>query len=155
MILYVTVFSTAIRGAPRLVAGASRCSQVCCWRSQACCWRSQACCWHSQACCQCSQVLPGAPRVLSGALRCTQTNHNNSHGTPRAVIRDPNHSKGQPECPPSVWYSPDIYPSWFTLHILSDTPGGFQWLKYILLMLCTALRKIWYHILTAVVLTVP
>ena len=60
-----------------------------------------------------SPVLPGAPRLVVGA---------------------PSHSEGRQECPPRVWYSPDIDPSKFTLHILSDTPGGLQWLKYILLM---------------------
>jgi len=79
-------------------------------------------------------VLPGAPKVLSAAPRCSQTYHNHSHGTPVPVIRDPSYSEGRPECPPKVWYSPDIDPSEFTLHILSDTPGDFQWLNYILLM---------------------
>jgi len=54
--------------------------------------------------------------------------------TPVPVIRDPSYSEGRPECPPRVWYSPDIDASKFTLHILSDTPGVFQRLKYILLM---------------------
>jgi len=81
-----------------------------------------------------SPVLPGAPKVLSSAPRYSQTYHNHSHGTPGAVIRDPSYSGGRPECPPRVWYSPEIDASTFTLHILSDTPGVFQWLKYILLM---------------------
>ena len=81
-----------------------------------------------------SLVLPGAPKVLSGALRCSQTYHNHSHGTPVPVIRDPSHSEGWPECPPRVWYSPEIDASKFTFHTFSDTPGVFQWLKYILLM---------------------
>jgi len=80
----------------------------------------------SQACRQCSQVLPCAPKVLSGAPRCSQTYHNHSHGTPVPVIRDPSYSKGWPEYPPRVSYSPDIEASKFTLHILSDTPGGSQ-----------------------------
>jgi len=100
-------------GAPRPVAGAPRCSQACRRRSQ---------------------VLPGAPKVPSGAPRCSQTYHNHSDGTPVAVIRDPSYCEGRPECPPRVWYSPEIDASKFTLHILSDTPGVFQWLKYILLM---------------------
>jgi len=53
---------------------------------------------------------------------------------PVRVIRDPSYSEGRPECPPRVWYSPEIDASKFTLHILSDTPGVFQRLKYILLM---------------------
>jgi len=82
-----------------------------------------------------SSALPGAPKVLSGTPRCSQTYHNHSHGTPVPVIKDPSYSEGQPECPPRVWYSPEFDAPKFTHHILSVTPGGFQWLKYILLML--------------------
>jgi len=117
-------------GAPRLVAGASRhdagaprCSQACRRRSQVYRWRSH--------------VLPGAPEVLSGAPRCSQTYYNHSHGAPVPVTRDPSYSDGRPECPPMVWYSPEIDASKFTLQILSDTPRVFQWLKYFFLMLCT------------------
>jgi len=77
-----------------------------------------------------SPALPGAPRFVVGA--------------PRLVAGAPSYSEGRQECPPSVWYSPEIDASKFTLHILSDTPGGFQWLKYILLMqteLCKAVGK--------------
>jgi len=81
-----------------------------------------------------SPVLPGAPKVLSGARRCSQPYQTHSDGTPVPVIRDPSYSEGRPVCPPRVWYSPDIVASKFTLHILSDTPGGFQSLKEILLM---------------------
>jgi len=119
---------------PRLLYSDSRCSQACRRRSQTCRRRSQACRRRSQTCRRRSQVLPGAPKVLSGAPRCSQIYHNHSHGTPVPVIRDPSYSEGRPECPPRVWYSPEIGASKFTLHILSDTPGGFQWLKYILLM---------------------
>jgi len=66
--------------------------------------------------------------------RCSQTSHNCCHGAPIPVIRDPSHSDGRPECPPTVWFSPDIDASKFTLRLLSHTPGGSQWLKYILLM---------------------
>jgi hypothetical protein len=149
-------------GFPRLLNCDSRYSQTCCRRSEACgrrsqtpCWRSQTCHWRSQTCHWRSQtyrwctqtchqrtqtcrrhshVLPGAPKVLSGALRCFQTYHNHFHGTPVPVIRALSYSKGRSECPPMVWYSPDIDPSKFTLHILSDTSGGSQRLKYILLM---------------------
>jgi len=86
-----------------------------------------------------SQALPGAPKVLSGAPRCSQTYHNHSHGTPVAVICDPSYSEGRQECHPRVWYSPEIDASKITLHILSDTAGVFQWLKYILLMLVSVL----------------
>jgi len=81
-----------------------------------------------------SLALPGAPRLVVGAPGCSQSYHNQSHGTPVPVIRDPSHSEGWPEFPPPVWHSPDIDASKFTLHIFSDTPGGSQWLKYILLM---------------------
>jgi len=112
MILFFSNFSTVIWGAPRLVAGAPRCSQTCCWHSQ---------------------VHSCAHNVLSGAPRCFQTYHNHSHRTPAETIRDPSYSEGRLECPPRVWYSPEIDTSNFTLHILSDTPGGFKWLIFILL----------------------
>ena len=106
------------------------------------------CRWWSKARCRCCPVLPwlsstlpgispvlsGAPKVLSGALRCSQTIHTHLHCSPVPVIRDPSYSEGQQESSPGVWYSPEIGASKFTLHILSDTAGGFQWLKYILLM---------------------
>ena len=59
-------------------------------------------------------------------------------GAPKLVVGAPSYSEGRQEFPPRVWYFPEIDASQFTLHILSDTPGGFQWLKYILLMLCNA-----------------
>jgi len=71
-------------------------------------------------------VIRGAPRHVAG--------------TPTLVASAPSFSEGWQECPPQVWYSPEIDASKFTLHILSDTPGGFQWLKYILLTLCNATR---------------
>jgi hypothetical protein len=67
-----------------------------------------------------SPALPGAPSLVVRA--------------PRVVVHAPSYSEGRQECPPIVWYSPELDASKFTLHILSDTPGGFQWLKYILLM---------------------
>jgi len=63
-------------------------------------------------------------------------------GAPRLVVGSPSYSEGRQECPPRVWYSPEIDASKFTLHILSDTPGGLQWLKYSLLMLCNATRRL-------------
>jgi len=83
-------------------------------------------------------TLPGAPKVLSVTLTCSQTYHNHSYGTPVPVIRDPSYSHSRLECPPRVWYSPEIVTSKLTLHIISDIPGGFQRLKYILLMRCRA-----------------
>jgi len=56
-------------------------------------------------------------------------------GTPVLVIRHPSYSQRWPECPLRVQFSPPIDVSKVTHHILSDTPGGSQWLKYILLML--------------------
>jgi len=116
---------TVIQGAPRVVAGVPRCAQACRRGSQACCRGSQTGCQGSQACRRRSQVLPGAPKVLFSAPRCSQTYHNHSHGTPEPVIRDSSYSEGRLECPPRVRYSPGIETK-FTLHILSDTPGGFQ-----------------------------
>jgi len=74
-----------------------------------------------------SLALPGLSPALLGAPRLVV-------GAPRLVAGAPSYSEGRQECPPRVWYSPAIDASKFTLHILSDTPGGFQWLKYILLM---------------------
>jgi len=54
--------------------------------------------------------------------------------SPLLVITDPSYSKGCLECSPRVWYSPEIDASKYTLHILSDTPGGSQSLKYSVLM---------------------
>jgi len=107
-------------GTPRLVTGAPRCSQTC---------RR-----HSPTCCRRSQVLQGAPKVLSCTLRCSQTYHNHSHSTPVPVIWDSSYSEGWQKWPPRVWYSPEIDASKFTLHILSDPAGVFQWPRYILLM---------------------
>jgi len=73
-------------------------------------------------------VIRGAPRHVVSASRL--------------VAGAPSHSEGQQQSPPRVWYSPEIDASQFTLHILSDTPGGFQWLKYILLMLCNTSRRL-------------
>jgi hypothetical protein len=141
-------YSTVIRAASRLVASAPRWSQACRQCPHAChqhrqmchghsqtyCWHSQTCRLRSQTCHQCSQVFPGAPKVLSGTLRFTQSYHNYSHGTATPVFKDRSYSKGWQESPPPVEYSAEIDASTFTLHILSDTPGGFQRLKYILLM---------------------
>ena len=122
--------------------------------------RSQTCHRRSQVLPGLSQVLPGlspvvpiALKVLSGALRHSQSYHNHSHGTPVPVIRDLSYSEGWQECPPRVWYSPEIDASKFTLHILSDTPGVFQWLKYILLM-CAHYNEI-SQCLIVMVLTIP
>jgi len=80
------------------------------------------------------RVSLGFPHWLGDSPRCSQTYHNRSHGAPIPVIRAPSSSQGRPECPPRVSFSPEIDASKFTLRLLSPTPGGSQWLKYILLM---------------------
>jgi len=163
--LFSPDFSTVIRGAPRLDAGAprlvagtprplasaTRLVAGAPWLDAGAPTCSQACRRRSQAYPGRSQVLPGASKVLSSAPRYSQTYHHHSHGTPVAVIRDPSYSEGRLECPPRVWYSPEIDSSKFTFHILSDTPGVFQWLKYILLMSCDYLfsnRNISRHLVS-------
>ena len=81
------------------------------------------------------RVSMGFPYWLGDSPRCCQTSHNHSHGAPVPVIWDPSYSDRRPECPPRVWFSPEIDTSKFTLHLLLDTPGGSQCVKYILLML--------------------
>ena len=115
--------STVIRGAPRLVAGAPG-------------------------------LVVGAPRLvpaLPGAPRCSQVHPKFSpahRGVPKLftmthvpVFRDLSYSEGRLECPPGVWYSLEIDASKFTLHILSYTPGGFQWLKHILLLHVNVIKQ--------------
>jgi len=80
------------------------------------------------------RVSLGFPHWLGDSPRGSQTSHDRSHGAPVPVIRDRSYSDGRPECPPRVWFSPEIDASKFTLRLLSDTPGGSQWLKYTLLM---------------------
>ena len=112
---------------PRLIYCDSRCFQTCHRCPDACRRYSQACRWGSL-------VLIDAPKVLSGTQRCSQTDHNHSHGTPVPVIRDLSYSKDWLECPPRVRFTPEIDASKFSLHIPSDCSGGSQRLKYILLM---------------------
>jgi len=76
----------------------------------------------------------GTPSFVAGASRFSQAYINHSHSTSLPVIKDPSYSKGRPGCDAWVWYSPEIDASKFTHYILSDTPGSFQWLEYILLM---------------------
>jgi len=126
---------------PRLLYSDLRCHQACHWCSKACRWCTQRCflhfqtCrWGFQTCRRQSQLRCGASEVPSGAPKCFQAYYNHSHISHGLVIREPSYSEGWLECPPRVWYSSDIDISKFTLHILSDTPGGFQWLKYIKLI---------------------
>ena len=74
------------------------------------------------------------PYWLGDSPWCSQLYHNRSRGAPVAVIRYPTYSEGRLECPLMVWFCPEIDASNFTLRLLSHTPGGSQWLKYILLM---------------------
>jgi len=129
----------------RLLYSDSRCSQACCRRSQMLPGLSLALPGLTSALADLSLVLQDAPKVSSGAPSCSPTDHSHSLGTPVPVIRDPSHSKGRPECPPRVWYSPEIDASKFSLHILSNTPGGFQWLNYILMILWLFGRLSWEH----------
>jgi len=92
-------------------------------------------------------VSLGFPHWLGNSPRYSHTFHNCSHSAPIPVIRDPSYSEGQPECPPRVLYSREIDASKFTLHILSDTPGGSQRLKYILLMCNSMAQRIGVWIL--------
>ena len=88
-------------------------------RSQRCCFSQTALLWF-EVLSDISPALPGLSQALPGV--------------PWLVIGAPSYSEGRQECPPRVWYSPEIDPSKFTLHILSDTPGGSQWIQYIFLM---------------------
>jgi len=78
--------------------------------------------------------LPGAPRLVIGTPRLVFGSPRLVVGTPRLVAGASSFSECLQECPPRVWYFPEIDTSKFSHHILSDTPGGFQWLKYILLI---------------------
>jgi len=89
-----------------------------------------------------SLAYPDLLPALPGAHRCTQSSLQHSgmfptlsQSLPVPVMRDLSYSEAQPEYPPKVWYSPEIGASKFILHILSVTPRGSQWLKYILLMM--------------------
>jgi len=95
-------------------------------------------------------VLPGAPKDLFSASWCSHTYHTRYQSTPEEVIRNPRYSESRPECPPGVWYSPQINASKFTLQIVSDSPGGFQWLKYILLIELVLVEVHLYHCTSSV-----
>jgi len=89
--------------------------------------RSQRRCCFSHTAPLWLEVLPDMSLVLPGLSPALP-------GAPRLLVVSPSYSEGRQESPPRVWYSPEIDASKFALHILSDTPGGFQWLKYILLV---------------------
>jgi len=89
---------------------------------------------HSQVHPKLSLELRCAPNLITITPIVHLYESSESPGTPVPVVRDRSYSEGLPEYPTRVWYSPEIDASKFTLHILSDTPGVFERLKYILLM---------------------
>jgi len=97
--------------------------------------RSQRICCFSQAALLRFEVLwdlPLALRVVSPSLT---DDSRFVVSALRLVAGAPSYSEGRQECPSRVWYSADIDAVKFTFHLLTDTPGGFQWGKYILLTL--------------------
>ena len=81
-----------------------------------------------------ARLVTGAPSHLLSPPRCSQTYLNDSHGFSVPVIIYPSYSQWWPDCPPRVWYSPEINTYKLSLDILSFTPGGFHWQNNILLM---------------------
>jgi len=128
-----------VAGTPRYVASAPRFFTGYRRHLQACRRHIQAGHWLCQTSHGGSQMLPGASKVHSCTPRCSQTYHNHLHGTPVPVIRDSGHFEIMKECRPQVWYSPENNAFNFTLHSLAETPGGFQWQKFILLI-CSILH---------------
>jgi len=88
--------------------------------SQRRCWFSQTALLGFEELPDMSPALPSAPSLVVGS--------------PWLVASASSYSAGRQECPPRVRYSPEIDASTFALHILSDIPRGFQWVKYISLM---------------------
>jgi len=89
---------------------------------------------HTQVHPKFSPVLRRAPKLITITPIVLLYRSSEIPVTSVPVVWGPSYSEGLPEYPPRVWYSPEIDASKFTLHILSDTPGVFQKLKYILLM---------------------
>ena len=89
---------------------------------------------HIQVCPKFSPALWRVPKLITITPMVLLYQSSEIPITPVPVIRDPSYSEGRLQCPPRVRYSPEIDASKLTLHILSDTPGVFQRLKYILLM---------------------
>jgi hypothetical protein len=79
-------------------------------------------------------VLPGEPNIFFCALRYSHSYEYHSHGILAPAVRDLRYSEARLDCTPSVWISPESNASMVALHILSGTPGGLQWLRYIVLM---------------------
>jgi len=90
--------------------------------------------WHSQVQPKFSPALRRDPKLITITPIILLYQLSEIPDTPVPVVRYPSYSEGLPEYSPKVWYSPEIDASKFTLHILSDTPGLFQRLTYILLM---------------------
>jgi hypothetical protein len=122
----------------------------CCWWFET--WHQwlRTKCWCSKAYSRQTQALWGLSLELSGLtpalpvtprwtqrsfwwMKCSQTYHHRSHGMSELDIRDPSYFESLSECLARVWYCHEIPASKFTLHILSDTPGGSQTLTDILL----------------------
>jgi len=129
-----------------------QCPVNCCWWFETCHQWLETSCWRSKAYSRYTQTLWGLSSELSGLtpafprspmgmersfrqIKCSQRNHHHFHGTSVSDNRDLSYSEGLSECTCRVWYSHEIDASKFTLHILSDTPGGSQRLTYILLMI--------------------
>jgi len=104
---------------------------------------SQRRCCFSQTALLWFEVLPDMSPALPGSWQSLPGASGLVVGAPRLVARASSYSEGQQECPRRVWYSPEIDASKFTLHILSDTPRGFHWVQYILLMLGSKGDRIW------------
>jgi len=112
--ILATGLLSLVSGPPSLVAGAPRCSQV-----------------HPKF----TPALQGVPKPIAITPMVLLYQLSEMPVTPVLVIRDLSYSEDRLECPPRVGHSPEIDASKFTLHILSDTPGGSQRLQYILLMM--------------------
>jgi hypothetical protein len=92
---------------------------------------------HSQVDPKFCSVLRRAPKLITITPILLLYQSSGIPLTPVPVIKDPSYSEGLLEYTSRVWYSPEIDAAKFTLRILSDTPGVFQRLKYILLMFVT------------------
>jgi hypothetical protein len=91
-------------------------------------------CLCSRVCCRPLHLFADVYIICSGTEHCSQTYRNDFHGTHDSVVGDLRYSEDWLECPPRVWYSPEIDAFKFTLHILSDSLGCSQRLQFILLM---------------------
>jgi hypothetical protein len=102
---------------PSLLYCDSRCAQTCLRLSQICCCRSQICHLHTQASCCRSQVLLGLSLVLPGVLLALS-----------ATLKAGRNALQRSDTLLKLTH--------LSLHSTSsqNTPGGLQWLKYILLM---------------------